>query len=421
MVKRNENIAKLQAGYLFPEINKRKKEFLEKHPNAKIISLGIGDTTEPISPYIVRALTKAATGLGTKEGYSGYGDEQGLQELREKIASVVYNNIFLGEEIFISDGAKPDIGRLQLLFGNDMKIAVQDPTYPVYIESSIMYGKAGSYNKNKSQFENIVYMPCTPENNFFPDLKKMPKADVIFFCSPNNPTGTVATKTQLGELIEHAKKNNSIIIFDGAYNQYITDKNLPKSIYELGGAREVAIEVNSFSKSIGFTGVRLGWTVVPNELKFDDGSLIREDWNRIMVTLFNGASNIAQLGGLAALDKKGLRETKQIVLYYMENARIIRGALQGAGYEVYGGDNAPYIWARMKMKSWEAFNYLLEKANIITTPGIGFGQNGEGFLRFSAFGHREDIKEGARRIKENLKNIDSIVKLNNGSANYLVS
>jgi LL-diaminopimelate aminotransferase len=404
MVKRNKNFAKLQSGYLFPEINRRKKEFLEKNPDAEIISLGIGDTTEPITKHIAKALTGAASGLGTSGGYSGYGNEQGLTELREKIASKVYNGIVSGEEVFVSDGAKPDIGRLQLLFGNDAKIAVQDPSYPVYIDSSVMFGKTGNYNNSTNRFEDIVYMPCTPENSFFPDLQKIPKADVIFFCSPNNPTGAVATKEQLKQLVECAKKNKSIIIFDAAYREYIRDDNLPKSVFEIEGAKEVAIEVNSFSKPIGFTGVRLGWTVIPNELKFEDGSLVRQDWNRVMTTIFNGASNISQKGALAALDDEGLKEMKETVSYYMENAKIIKSTLQDLGYDAYGGDNAPYIWAKINEKtSWEAFEYLLEEANVITTPGVGFGQAGEGFLRFSAFGHSEDIKEAVQRLKEHLK------------------
>ena len=400
MTRRNPNIAKLQSGYLFLEINRRKNEFLQKNPDAKLISLGIGDTTEPITKHIVKTLYDTAKGLGTERGYMGYGDEQGMAALREKIASVIYNGAVKGEEVFVSDGAKPDIGRLQLLFGDDVVVAVQDPSYPVYIDSSVMFGKTGKYNTAAKQFSNIVYMPCTPENDFFPDLRKLPRADVIFFCSPNNPTGAAATREQLQQLVSYARKNRSIIIFDAAYNQYITDKNIPKSIYEIEGAKEVAIEVNSFSKSIGFTGVRLGWTVVPNELKFDDESLVRNDWSRIMTTLFNGASNISQFGGLASLGKEGLQEMKRIVSFYMENARIIKSALQDIGYETYGGDNAPYIWAKIKGKgSWEAFEYLLERANIVTTPGVGFGQCGEGFLRFSAFGHREDIREAAKRLK----------------------
>ncbi len=404
MPKRSQNIAKLQSGYLFPEISRRKKAFLEKNPKAKLLSLGMGNTTEPITPYIDKALINAAAGLGTREEYTGYGDEQGMPALREKIASALYDRIVKGEEVFVSDGAKPDIGRLQLLFNNDAVIAVQDPAYPVYIDSTVMYGKTGRYNESRKRFENIVYMPCTPENNFFPDLGKLSRADIIFFCSPNNPTGAVATRQQLKELVGYAGKNKSIIVFDSAYSEYIADKNLPRSIYEIRGAKEVAIEVSSFSKPIGFTGVRLGWTIVPNELKFDDGSPVRNDWNRIMATLFNGASNIAQKGALAALDKEGLREMRQTVAYYMQNAGIIRKALKDAKCEAYGGENAPYLWARIKgMGSWEAFEYLLEEAHIVTTPGVGFGQQGEGFLRFSAFGHREGIEEAAKRLRRCLK------------------
>lgn len=404
MVKRNENFAKLQAGYLFPEITRRKNEYLKKNSGANLINLGIGDTTEPITKYIAKSLYGAAKGLGTEKGYSGYGDEQGMNDLREKIAKVMYNGIISGEEVFVSDGAKPDIGRLQLLFGNDVTVAMQDPAYPVYVDSSVMLGKTGNYNKDTKQFDRIVYMPCTPENNFFPDLDKVARADVIFFCSPNNPTGAAATKEQLQQLVDYAKRNNSIIIYDAAYSQYIKDKGIPKSIFEIEGAKENAIEVNSFSKSIGFTGVRLGWTVVPNELKFEDGSSVRDDWNRIMTTIFNGASNISQAGGLESLVEEGHEEMEKTVSYYMKNAKIIKTALQKIGYEVYGGENAPYIWAKMKGKtSWEAFEYLLHEANVITTPGVGFGQVGEGFLRFSAFGHREDIEKAVEKLKTHLK------------------
>jgi len=402
VVKRNQNFEKLQSGYLFIEIIRRQKEFLEKNPDAKLINLGIGDTTEPLTQNIVKGLSTEASGLGTKEGYSGYGDEQGLTELREKIAEKFYNNIVSWEEIFVSDGAKPDIGRLQLLF-NNVIVSVQDPSYPVYIDSSVMTGKTGVHNKSKNKFEGIEYLPCNPENDFFPDLKRIQRADIIFFCSPNNPTGAAATKEQLERLVSYAKENKSIIIFDAAYSEYITDNGIPKSIFEIGGAKEVAIEVNSFSKSAGFTGVRLGWTVVPNELKFDDGSLVKNDWNRVMTTIFNGASNISQHGALAALDAQGLKEIKETIAYYMENANIIKTALKGLGYDVYGGANAPYIWVKMKgMDSWEAFDQMLEKVNIVTTPGVGFGQAGEGFLRFSAFGHREDIEEAVERLR-NLK------------------
>ena len=401
MVKRNENFSRLQSGYLFPEINRRKKTFLEKNPTAKIISLGIGNTTEPLTPYITKALAKAAEGMGTEKGYSGYGDEQGMAEFREKIAKVLYKGIVKPEEVFISDGAKCDIGRLQVMFGPKVKVAVQDPSYPVYVDGSVIAGATGSYNSRKSQFENIQYMRCTPENKFFPDLSLVKKPDVIYFCSPNNPTGAVATKEQLKELVDFAKKNKAIIVFDSAYSEYIKDTKLPKSIFEIEGAREVAIEVSSFSKFIGFTGVRLGWSIVPAELKYDDGTPVSKDWNRVMTTIFNGASNIVQLGGIAALDERGIQEMRNVISFYSENARIIKSGLGDIGIRNYGGVDSPYIWAYFpSKKSWEVFEELLDKCQVVTTPGSGFGPAGEGFVRFSAFGHRKDIEEAVKRLKQ---------------------
>lgn len=393
------NMAKLPSGYLFPEINRRKKEFLAKNPQAKVISLGIGNTTEPITPYIVSGLQAQTLALGTKQGYSGYGDEQGLPELRKKIAHKIYAGIVNPDEVFVSDGAKCDIGRLQVMFGSSVSIAVQDPSYPVYVDGSVIMGATGGYSQEKSLFENIVYMKCLPENNFFPDLDNLARTDLIYFCSPNNPTGAVATYDQLRKLVLFAKKNRSVILFDAAYSAYIHDPEYPKSIFEIEGAREVAIEISSFSKTIGFTGVRLGWTVVPAELKYDDGSFVRNDWNRIMTTIFNGASNIAQHGGLASLDEKGYEEMQNLVSYYKENARWIQQTLKNLKVTLYGGTNSPYIWAFFPgRKSWDIFNVLLEKHHIITTPGSGFGPSGEGFLRFSSYGHREDILEACRRL-----------------------
>lgn len=404
MVKRNPNMAKLQSSYLFPEINRKKNEFLVKNPNAKLINLGIGDTTQPITPHIIKGMSDEVSRLGTKKGYTGYGAEQGLKELREKISEKIYNGIIKGDEIFISDGAKPDTARLQLLFGSNVSIAVQDPSYPVYVDSSVILGQTKSYNKKKSQFGGIEYMKCVPKNNFFPDLKKTKRTDIIFFCNPNNPTGAAANAGQLKELVNFAKRNKSILVYDAAYSQFISDKNLPKSIYEIEGAKEVAIEVSSFSKPIGFTGVRVGWTVVPNELKFDDGTFVNKDWNRIMTTLFNGASNIAQRGALAALDEKGMNEMGETISYYLENARIIRISMEKLGYGVYGGIHAPYIWVQIPGKtSWQAFEEFLGKANIVTIPGVGFGPSGEGFLRLSALGHREDVKEAVKRIERLMK------------------
>jgi len=401
MVKRNPNLTKLQAGYLFPEIARRRRKVAADNPDKKIISLGIGNTTEALLPYITKSLEKASHDLGTKEGYTGYGDEQGLTALREKIAEVFYKGNIKPDEVFISDGAKCDCGRLQVMFGSHVTIAVQDPAYPVYVDGSVILGATGNYNQKKALFDNIVYMPCTPENNFFPDLSKVPRTDLIYFCSPNNPTGAVATKEQLTKLVAFAKKNKSIIIFDSAYAEFISDPKLPKSIFEIPGSREVALEVSSFSKPIGFTGVRLGWCVIPMELKYDDGTPVNKDWNRIVTTIFNGASNIVQHGGLAALDGEGKKEMDATIKFYMENAKLIKSALDKKGIKNYGTNNAPYIWAHfLGKKSWDVFEDILNRLFIVTTPGSGFGPAGEGFIRFSAFGHRKDVEEACKRLEK---------------------
>jgi LL-diaminopimelate aminotransferase len=403
MVKRNPNLAKLPAGYLFPEINKRRRLFLKEHPEASIISLGVGNTTEPLTPHIAEGLTKAAELLGTPGGYSGYGDEQGQPALRARISETLYRGRISPDEVFISDGAKCDIGRLQAMFGPHAKVAVQDPSYPVYVDGSVIAGASGKHSPRSGHFAGITYLECTPENGFFPDLRKAPKSSVLYFCSPNNPTGAVSDRRQLAELVSYARKSGSIIVYDAAYSEYIRDKSLPKSIYEIEGAPEVAIEISSFSKFIGFTGVRLGWSVVPKALAYSDGKPVIDDWNRMMTTLFNGASNIAQAGGLAALDPEGLKEMGETIGYYMENARIIREALDRMSVESYGGTNSPYIWSRFPArKSWDVFEEILAKAHVVTTPGSGFGPAGEGYIRFSAFGHREAIGEAARRLREGM-------------------
>jgi LL-diaminopimelate aminotransferase len=400
VVKRNKNFAKLQAAYLFHEIKMRKDIVQKANPHAKIISLGVGDTTLHLFPHITHGLAEKSKSLGTQAGYSGYGDEQGMAALRQKISQVIYNGAIAPEEVFVSDGAKCDIARLQVMFGPKARVAVQDPAYPVYVDGSVIIGTTGQYDTAKQRFKGIVYMECNPENNFFPDLKKLQKVDLIYFCSPNNPTGAVATKEQLKQLVVFAKKNKSIIIFDAAYSFFIKDKKLPRSIYEIDGAKEVAIEVSSFSKPAGFTGVRLGWTVVPNELKYEDGTAVSKDWNRVMTTLFNGASNISQSGGLAALDKKGKIEMQKTVDYYLENTRLIKAALKEMGIKAFGGENAPYIWAYFPgRKSWDVFDEILTKSFVVTTPGIGFGQPGEGFLRFSGFNSRELTVEALERLK----------------------
>jgi len=285
-----------------------------------------------------------------------------------------------------------------------VSIAVQDPAYPVYVDGSVMIGATGNYNSDSEEFDGIEYMRCTAENDFFPDLSKAKRTDLIYICSPNNPTGAVATKEELKELVDFARKNKSIIIFDAAYSEFIKEKDLPRSIFEIEGARECAIEVSSLSKPAGFTGVRLGWTIVPKELKFDDGESVGKDWQRVIGTLFNGSSNVAQWGAIAAMSETGLSEIKKTVNYYMENAKIIKDGLEGLGIKTYGGVNSPYIWAAFPgKKSWDVFEDILTKAHVVTTPGAGFGKAGEGFVRFSAFGNTSDIKEAVKRLQENLK------------------
>ncbi|XP_031476793.1 probable LL-diaminopimelate aminotransferase, chloroplastic [Nymphaea colorata] len=400
-VTRNPNMAKLQAGYLFPEIARRRSAHMAKHPDARIISLGIGDTTEPIPDVITSAMAKRAHALATIDGYSGYGAEQGDQKLRAAIAESFYGSLGIdSSDIFVSDGAKCDISRLQLLFGSNVKIAVQDPSYPAYVDSGVIMGQTGLYEKDLEKYANIEYMRCSPDNGFFPDLTKISKCDIIFFCSPNNPTGSAATREQLIQLVKFAKDNGSIIIYDSAYAMYISDDS-PRSIYEIPGAEEVAIETASFSKYAGFTGVRLGWTVIPKQLLFTDGFPVAKDFNRIVCTCFNGASNISQAGGIACLSEEGLKAMLDVVSFYKENTKIIVETFTSLGYKVYGGKNAPYVWVHFPgRKSWDVFAEILEKAHIVTTPGSGFGPAGEGFVRVSAFGHRENILEASKRLKQ---------------------
>ena len=402
MINRNSGFENLTAGYLFPEVARRRREYLASHPDAKIISLGIGNTTEPLPEYIAKKMADYVMGLATKEGYSGYGDEQGLTQLREKIAEVFYPGYVSGDEVFISDGAKCDIARIQTLFGSKVKVAVQDPAYPVYVDGSVIVGAAGK--NNGSGYDGITYMPCVPENNFFPDLSKIEKNSIIYFCSPNNPTGAVSTKEDLKKLVDFANSNDCIIVFDAAYREFIRDEKLPKSIFEIEGSRTCSIEINSFSKPAGFTGVRLGWSVVPKELKFADGTSVHQDWNRVMTTLFNGASNIAQHGGLACLDKEGLAAMKSVIDYYLENAAVIKKTFEGdnfkkLGAEVYFTGNSPYVWVKFPgKKSWDVFDSILDKCRVVTTPGSGFGPGGESFVRISAFGHKEDVLEACKRL-----------------------
>lgn len=404
MIKRNTGFKNLTAGYLFPEVARRRREYQEKNKDAKIISLSIGNTTEPLPKFIAKAMADYSMSLSTLEGYSGYGDEQGNSALRAKIAEVWYKGMATPDEVFISDGAKCDIARIQTLFGSKVKVAVQDPSYPVYVDGSVIIGAAGK-NTGKG-YRGVTYMSCVPENNFFPDLSKIKKNSLIYFCSPNNPTGACATKEDLKKLVDFANANGCIIIYDAAYREFIRDEKLPKTIFEIEGSRTCAIEINSFSKPAGFTGVRLGWSIVPNELKFADGTSVNRDWNRVMTTLFNGASNVAQAGGLACLEPEGLKAMKDVIDYYLVNAKKIEETLKGEnfrkiGVEIYSTGNSPYVWAKFPgKKSWDVFDTILDKCHIVTTPGSGFGPSGESFIRFSSFGHQDDVNEACGRLSK---------------------
>lgn len=404
MIKRNTGFKNLTAGYLFPEVARRRREYQEKNKDAKIISLSIGNTTEPLPEFIAKAMADYSMALATAEGYSGYGDEQGNSALRAKIAEVWYKGLATADEVFISDGAKCDIARIQTLFGSKVKVAVQDPSYPVYVDGSVIIGAAGK-NSGKG-YKGVTYMPCVPENNFFPDLSKIKKNSLIYFCSPNNPTGACATKEDLKKLVDFANSNGCIIIYDAAYREFIRDENLPKTIFEIEGSRTCAIEINSFSKPAGFTGVRLGWSIVPNDLKFADGTSVNKDWNRVMTTLFNGASNVAQAGGLACLEPEGIQAMKDVIDYYLVNAKKIEETLKGEnfrkiGVEIYSTGNSPYVWAKFPgKKSWDVFDTILDKCHIVTTPGSGFGPSGESFIRFSSFGHQKDVNEACERLSK---------------------
>ncbi len=408
MAKVNEHYRKLSAGYLFPEIGRRTRLFQESHPEAEILRLGIGNTTEPLTPAIIEGLHDGVERLASVETYSGYGDEQGSADLRKALqAFYASRGVELEtDELFISDGAKPDSANIQSIFSQTSIVAFQDPAYPVYVDTNVIAGRSGEFNQESGTYDNLVYLPCAKENNFFPDLPDE-RVDLLYLCSPNNPTGAVATKQQLQKYVDYARKHRAVIIFDASYSEYISDDTLPRSIYEIDGAKECAIEINSFSKFAGFTGVRLGWSIVPKELVVEDSEPgeVNRLWFRRQTTFFNGASNVVQRGGLAVLSKEGLSECRQLISYYMENARIIREGLVSLGLSVFGGDNAPYLWLKTpgNMTSWEFFDKLLEETWVIGTPGSGFGPAGEGYFRLSAFGHREDIEEAVERITSRLK------------------
>jgi LL-diaminopimelate aminotransferase len=407
----NDNYLKLKAGYLFPEIGRRVKAFAEANPNAPIIRLGIGDVTEPLPEACREAMVKAVADMGSRDTFKGYGPEQGYEWLRERIAEHDFKSRGCdvdASEIFISDGSKCDCGNILDIFGNNNTIAVTDPVYPVYVDTNVMAGHTGDANEN-GEYEGFVYLPITAENNFTAQIPTDKKVDLIYLCFPNNPTGATATKEHLQAWVNYAKANGSIIFFDAAYEAYITDPNLPHSIYEIEGARDCAIEFRSFSKNAGFTGTRCALTVVPKTLtgKAADGSDVEiwKLWNRRQSTKFNGVSYIVQRGAEAVYSEAGKAQIQALVNFYMENAAIIREKLTAAGIEVFGGENAPYVWVKTPngLSSWDFFQKLLETCNVVGTPGSGFGAAGEGYFRISAFNSRENVEEAMRRIVEKFK------------------
>ena len=404
----NPNYSKLQAGYLFPEIGKRMRAFQAAHPDAKIKRLGIGDTTEPLVPAVTNAMHEAVDKLAHRDTYTGYGAEQGEESLRKALAGwYKTRGVDVGlDEVFVSDGAKCDVANIRGIFGVENIAAVQDPAYPVYVDTNVISGNTAGFDDATKTYKGIVYMSCTPENGFFPGLPKE-HVDLIYICSPNNPTGAVWNKDQLKQFVDFARDKKAAIIFDSAYQAYIKDPSLPRSIYEVEGAKECAIEINSFSKWAGFTGMRLGWSVVPKVMRVEGTSddQINKIWNRRQTTCFNGASNVVQAGALAALSDEGLAQNQGLVDYYMENARIVREGLTSMDIKCYGGVNAPFLWMEtpQRVPSWDFFKKLLNEANVVCTPGSGFGPSGEGFVRLSAFGHREGIEAAVESIKTNLK------------------
>ncbi len=408
MITINENYLKLQDSYLFSTIAKKVEEYTKNNPDKKVIKLGIGDVTMPIAPAVIEAVHKAADEMMKKETFKGYGPEQGYDFLREKIVEHDYKKRGIQiekDEIFVSDGAKCDTGNVGEIFGKDNKVAITDPVYPVYLDTNVMAGRTGEYNEKTDTYDGVVYMPATAQNNFVPELPNT-KVDMIYLCLPNNPTGTVLTKQELTKWVKYAKENKSIILFDSAYEAFIQEDNVPHSIYEIEGAKEVAIEFRSFSKTAGFTGVRCAYTVVPKELrgytKNGEEVSLNKLWNRRQCTKFNGVPYITQRAAEAVYSEEGQKQIKENINYYMENAKIILEGLKEAGYEVFGGKNAPYIWLKVPngYTSWKFFDYLLEKANVVGTPGVGFGPSGEGYFRLTAFGSRENTKEAIKRIKE---------------------
>jgi LL-diaminopimelate aminotransferase len=408
MTKINQNYLQLQGSYLFSEIAKRRIKFIQENPQAAIISLGIGDVTRPLPDAVIGSLHAAVDEMANEQSFRGYGPEQGYDFLIEQIIKNDYaaHGIQLNNnEVFVSDGSKCDVGNIQEIFSLDSIIAVQDPVYPVYVDSNVMAGRSGTYNKETNRYENIVYLPCNAENNFKPELPKQ-KVDLIYLCYPNNPTGMTLTKDELKVWVDYARENNCILLFDSAYEAYIQEEDVPHSIYEIEGAKEVAIEFRSLSKTAGFTGTRCAYTVVPRELKArdEDGNeiTVNDLWNRRQTTKFNGVSYITQKGAAAIFSDAGKQQIAQLVEYYMTNAAIIREGISSLGIQVYGGVNAPYIWLKTPsgLGSWEFFDKLLSEAHIVGTPGVGFGQNGQGYFRLTAFGSRENTEKAVDRFSK---------------------
>ncbi len=402
MVKVNDNYLKLPGSYLFSTVGRKQREYQAAHPEAKVIRLSIGDVTQPLAPAILDALHKAVDEMGKAETFRGYAPDLGYEFLRNVIADQDYKAKgcdISADEIFVSDGAKSDSANIQEIFSLDNKIAVGDPVYPVYVDSNAMAGRTGSYDKNTETWSNVIYMPCTAANHFAPEIPKE-TPDLIYLCFPNNPTGATVNKAQLQEWVDYANKVGAVIIYDAAYEAYISEPDVPHSIYECEGARTCAIELRSFSKNAGFTGVRLGFTVVPKDLKAE-GVALHGLWARRHGTKYNGAPYIIQRAGEAVYSPEGREQLKKQVAYYMNNAKYIYDGLKEAGYTVSGGVNAPYIWLETPngMTSWEFFDYLLEHANVVGTPGSGFGPSGEHYFRLTAFGSYENTVEAVDRIK----------------------
>ena len=403
MVRVNDNYLKLPGSYLFSTIGKKVREYKAQHPEADIISLGIGDVTQPIAPAVISALHTAVDEMARAESFRGYAPDLGYDFLREAIAENDYRARgceISADEIFVSDGAKCDCGNIQEIFSADCRIAVCDPVYPVYVDSNVMAGRTGDYDAAAGRFRNVIYLPCTAENGFSPDLpSEVP--DLIYLCFPNNPTGAVISKARLQEWVDYAKGNGAVILYDAAYEAYISEPDIPHSIYECDGARDCAIEFRSFSKTAGFTGLRLGFTVIPKDLEADGVSLWSL-WARRHGTKYNGAPYIIQRAGEAVYSDAGRQQIRSQIAYYMDNAHYIYNGLKEAGYEVSGGINAPYIWLRTPdgLTSWKFFDRMLTEANVVGTPGSGFGPGGEHYFRLSAFGSHENTAEAVKRIKK---------------------